>query len=49
VSISLRSSGSYEGIIRSHFAVDAEGKLVEAELEVQPLTTADLVLKLMSI
>lgn len=40
---------TYEGIIRSHFAVDTEGKLVDAELEVQPLTTADLVLKLIDI
>jgi peroxiredoxin Q/BCP len=34
------------GIIRSHFAVDEEGKLVESELKVKPETTADLALRL---
>ena len=34
------------GLIRSHFAVDEQGKLVESKLKVSPLTTADLALKL---
>jgi peroxiredoxin Q/BCP len=34
------------GIIRSHFAVDEEGELVESELKVKPETTADLALRL---
>jgi hypothetical protein len=34
------------GLIRSHFAVDEGGKLVESELKVSPLTTADLALRL---
>jgi peroxiredoxin Q/BCP len=37
---------SVEGIIRSHFAVDEEGRLTERELKVRPLSTADLALKL---
>ncbi len=34
------------GLIRSHFAVDEGGLLVESELKVSPLTTADLALRL---
>lgn len=34
------------GIIRSHFAVDEEGRLNVAELRVNPLKTAELALKL---
>lgn len=37
---------TYEGIIRSHFAIDAEGNLAEAKLKVKPLSTAELALKL---
>jgi len=37
------------GLIRSHFAVDEEGALVELELGVQPLTTADLALRLLEL
>ena len=40
---------SYEGILRSHFAIDAQGNLTEAELKVEPLKTADLALKLIQI
>jgi len=40
---------TYFGIIRSHFAVDAEGRLAEAKLKVKPLTTADLALKLVAV
>jgi len=37
------------GLIRSHFAVDEEGKLMELELQVEPLTTAELALKLIEL
>lgn len=37
------------GIIRSHFAVDEEGKLVELKLQVQPLTTAELAVRLLKL
>ncbi len=40
---------TYEGILRSHFAVDEEGRLAEAELKVKPLTTADLALKILKL
>jgi peroxiredoxin Q/BCP len=35
---------TYEGIIRSHFAIDEEGRLMNFELKVKPLTTADFLL-----
>jgi len=38
---------TYMGIIRSHFAIDEDGRLMEAKLKVKPLTTADLALKLL--
>jgi len=34
------------GIIRSHFGVDEEGRLMEVELKVKPKATADLALRL---
>ncbi|MBC7250059.1 MAG: thioredoxin-dependent thiol peroxidase [Anaerolineae bacterium] len=34
------------GIIRSHFGIDEEGRLMEVELKVKPQTTADLALRL---
>ena len=34
------------GIVRSHFGIDEEGRLVEVAHKVKPLTTADLALKL---
>ncbi|MBN1954868.1 MAG: thioredoxin-dependent thiol peroxidase [Anaerolineae bacterium] len=37
---------TYEGIIRSHFGVDEEGRLAEVAIKVKPLATADLVLQL---
>ncbi len=37
---------TYEGIIRSHFAIDEQGRLTEIAHKVKPLTTADLALKL---
>jgi peroxiredoxin Q/BCP len=45
-----RSAGkTSEGIIRSHFGVDEEGALIELELGVKPLTTADMVLRLVDL
>ena len=40
---------TYEGIIRSHFAIDEEGRLVEFKLKVKPEKTADLVLRLIQL
>jgi peroxiredoxin Q/BCP len=37
------------GIIRSHFGVDEEGKLIELDVQVSPLTTADLTLRLLDL
>ena len=37
---------TYEGIIRSHFAIDEEGRLVEFKLKVKPEKTADLAFRL---
>jgi peroxiredoxin Q/BCP len=37
------------GIIRSHFGVDEGGKLVELKLQVNPLTTADMALRLLDL
>ena len=39
----------YEGLIRSHFGIDADGRLSEAEVQVKPLSTADLALKVISL
>jgi len=36
------------GLIRSHFAVDEQGKLVEFKLQVKPESTADLALRLIA-
>ena len=44
-----RSGKTSMGIIRSHFAVDEEGKLVEFKLQVKPETTADLALRLIKL
>ena len=35
---------TYEGIIRSHFAIDEEGRLMDFKLKITPLTTADFLL-----
>ena len=40
---------TYDGIIRSHFAVDGEGRIMELEIKVKPETTADLALRLIQI
>ena len=37
---------AFQGIIRSHFGVDGEGRLMEVELKVKPEKTAYLALKL---
>lgn len=37
------------GIVRSHFAVDEEGRLLEQELAVKPETTVELALKLVQV
>lgn len=39
----------YEGLIRSHFGIDADGRLSEAQVKVKPLSTADLALKLITL
>jgi len=44
-----RGGKTSEGIIRSHFGVDQEGTLVELKLQAQPLTTADLALRLIAL
>jgi len=35
---------AYQGIIRSHFAVDEEGRLMDLKIKVKPLTTAGFLL-----
>jgi peroxiredoxin Q/BCP len=40
---------TYQGLIRSHFAVDEEGRLTEIEIKVKPETTADLALRLIQL
>ena len=40
---------TYEGIIRSHFAIDEEGRLMEFKLKVKPEKTAYLALKLVQL
>jgi peroxiredoxin Q/BCP len=37
------------GIVRSHFAVGEDGKLVELKLQAQPLTTAELAVRLLEL
>jgi peroxiredoxin Q/BCP len=44
-----RAGRTSEGIIRSHFGVDEEGMLVELKLQAQPLTTAELALRLIKL
>jgi len=36
---------THEGITRSHFAIDENGRLMESKVKVKPETTADLALK----
>jgi peroxiredoxin Q/BCP len=40
---------AYDGILRSHFAIDAEGNFSDAEVKVKPLSTADLALKVIEL
>jgi peroxiredoxin Q/BCP len=40
---------TYEGIIRSHFAIDAQGRVGSFEFKVKPETTADLALNLIKL
>mgnify|MGYP001330037338 CR=1 FL=1 len=40
---------AYMGILRSHFAIDEEGRFMERALNVKPATTADLALKLVAL
>ena len=40
---------TYEGIIRSHFAIDEEGRVMEFKFKVKPETTADLAVRLIQL
>jgi peroxiredoxin Q/BCP len=40
---------TYEGIIRSHFAIDEEGRIADFKVKVRPEKTADLALKLIEL
>ena len=40
---------TYDGIIRSHFAVDEQGRVMEFKFKVKPETTANLALKLIKL
>jgi thioredoxin-dependent peroxiredoxin len=40
---------TYEGLIRSHFALDEEGRFSDASVNVKPLSTADLALKIVAV
>ena len=37
------------GLIRSHFGIDEEGRIMEAKVKVRPLTTVDLALRLIQL
>ena len=38
-----------EGIIRSHFTIDEEGRLTDFKIKVKPLMTADFLLVLLGL
>ncbi|MGD8969183.1 MAG: thioredoxin-dependent thiol peroxidase [Anaerolineae bacterium] len=40
---------TYEGIIRSHFAIDEEGRIADFKVKIRPETTADLALRLIEL
>jgi peroxiredoxin Q/BCP len=40
---------TYEGIVRSHFAVDEEGRIGDFKVKVKPEKTADLALQLIQL
>jgi peroxiredoxin Q/BCP len=44
-----RNGKTSMGLIRSHFAVDEKGKLVELKLQAQPLTTAEMAVRLVEL
>ena len=44
-----RGDPTSKGLMRSHFGVDEEGKVVEFKVQVQPLATADLALRLIEL
>ena len=37
---------TYQGIIRSHYGIDEDGRIAELKIKVKPLATADLALRL---
>jgi thioredoxin-dependent peroxiredoxin len=45
----MRDGKSYMGIIRSHFVVDEAGRIIEAGHNVQPVSTADVAVKLIEL
>ena len=40
---------TYEGVIRSHFAIDEEGRIADFKVKVKPEKTADLALRLIQL
>jgi peroxiredoxin Q/BCP len=40
---------TYDGIIRSHFAIDEEGRIADFKVKVKPEKTADLALRLIKL
>lgn len=40
---------TYEGIVRSHFAIDEEGRIADFKVRVRPEKTADLALELIEL
>ncbi len=40
---------TYEGVIRSHFAIDEEGRIADFQVNVKPTRTADLALRLIEL
>lgn len=40
---------TYDGVIRSHFAIDEEGRVADFEVRVKPEKTADLALRLIEL
>jgi peroxiredoxin Q/BCP len=40
---------TYDGVIRSHFAIDADGRIADFKVKVKPEKTADLALELIQL
>ncbi len=40
---------TYDGVIRSHFAIDEEGRIADFQVNVRPAKTADLALRLIEL